>query len=704
MKRFHRLAPFSFLLLFVHSFSIAQQPNYTYADVSATGMAFSPDKQWLAVCVDNYDIDVFNLKTRKREARFHSGDDFFWNSKLGPQYVARYRAVCAFSPDNRYLLAHGATQNDTKAGQYLLDMQTREKYRLADADARVYMGFCDASTIWYLDRGTNTLGTARIATTKGNTEVSTTLLWSFTIPPAGGSFEIEFIVWDLQMKRFFIITRVSGEVARPIGTIKPGDTALTPMPKDVMKATKKFAATSATQNAVMFKNWKPEQYIIMDIHTFAFAPGKPFLRSSEYSVGDFDTNEQWWRSSTGPDNANSRFGCEGLKGNYTYKGFTIENGGYDYLISDDLSLMATSVVTGKGLQLLRVYNLKDPTAAPQDMIAPLNKDDEAFLQFVDANKGKFDQFVQQQLQKEYLGNGWELVSREKPFMPLDEGMFVPVEPGYQYLLYRIGLDYMYRQQGGEFPIEEHPLTLLLDGQWTDGYKYQEKTFTESYLGFTSEKFFHTGQSMTGWFSVRPEPQERLLRLLPPDGIRTYVLRKKTNWYDSGSHNFDEYRTVREKVVESSSSSVSSQSDCASGKSESEDLAFLRGIRDVFVQDPGIETVVTEVGTGLITKPFHAPDHEGIVRVVVFTSSPCNEIVLYNTTANTFEAARKKVSRSDDVAKTAEFKQNLQEAGMYYASINIDNAANTGTKYQVTVRRSSGGTTEGASLIWVNYDK
>ncbi|HNE30573.1 MAG TPA: hypothetical protein PLW66_15470, partial [Saprospiraceae bacterium] len=532
------------LLLFFHAGLIAQT-DYTYADVSAIGMAFSPDNQWLAVSVGDHDIDVFNLKTRTREAGFHGGDDFSWNTKLGPQYATPYRAFCSFSPDNRYLLAQGVAQNDKKAGQYLLDMKTREIYRLTGADTRDYMGFCDATTIWYLDRNTNTLGTARVATTQGNPDASTTHLWSFAIPAtgqaAGGGVEVAFLVWDRQLMRFLIIAKEPGEAARPIGTIKPGDTALTPMPKDVVKATKKFVAVSATQNAVMFKKWKPEEeYIIMDVHTLACAPGKPFLRSGDYSVGDFDTREQWWRSSTGPDNTNSKFSCEGLNGNPTYKGFTIENGGYDYLISDDLSLMAASVSTGKGLTLLCIYNLKDPGAASQGLIAPMNKDDEAFLRFVDANKGKFEQFVQQQLQKEYLGNGWELVSKEKPYMPLDDGMYVNVEPGYQYLLYRIGLDYMFRQQGGEFPIEEHPLTLHLDGQWTDGYKYREKEYTESYLGFTSEKFFHTGMSMTGWFSVRPDPAERLLRLLPPDGIRTYVLRKKTSWYDSGSHNFDEY--------------------------------------------------------------------------------------------------------------------------------------------------------------------
>ncbi|HNM26717.1 MAG TPA: hypothetical protein PKL15_14855, partial [Saprospiraceae bacterium] len=184
MKLRPRLAPFSILLLFFHAGLIAQT-DYTYADVSAIGMAFSPDNQWLAVSVGDHDIDVFNLKTRTREAGFHGGDDFSWNTKLGPQYATPYRAFCSFSPDNRYLLAQGVAQNDKKAGQYLLDMKTREIYRLTGADTRDYMGFCDATTIWYLDRNTNTLGTARVATTQGNSDAGTTHLWSFAIPATG---------------------------------------------------------------------------------------------------------------------------------------------------------------------------------------------------------------------------------------------------------------------------------------------------------------------------------------------------------------------------------------------------------------------------------------------------------------------------------------------------------------------------------------
>ena len=70
------------------------QANYTYADLNpgAVGMAFSTDKQWLAVRAGYYDIDIFNLKTRKQEMRFHGGNDFHWNAKVEPKYATAYRA------------------------------------------------------------------------------------------------------------------------------------------------------------------------------------------------------------------------------------------------------------------------------------------------------------------------------------------------------------------------------------------------------------------------------------------------------------------------------------------------------------------------------------------------------------------------------------------------------------------------------------
>jgi len=702
MKLFLRLIPFSIFLIF-HAIAMAQA-NYTYADLNpgAVGMAFSTDKQWLAVRVGYYDIDIFNLKTRKQEMRFHGGNDFHWNAKVEPKYATAYRAYCSFSPDNRYLLAQGVDDNDRKAGQYLLDLKTQEKYRLTDANTKDYMGFCDATTIWYLNRSTNTLGTARIATATGQTEASTTPLWSFNIPALGKSgsagIKVEFIIWDTQLKRFLIITREPGEVARPIGTIKPGDTALTPMPKEVGKATKKFAAISATSNAVMFKNWNPEEYVMMDLHNFVCTKGDPFLWDSESSVGDFDTNEQWRRSDDGPNNINSRFTCESLKGgNSQNKEFKVENGGHSYLVSDDLSLMVTSISPEKNLQTLRIFNLKDLKAAPQDLIAPLSKEDEAFLKFVEANKDKFDHFAQQELQKTYLSDGWELASKDKPFMPLDKGMSVDVEPGYQYLLFRIGMDYMFHQQGGEFPNEEHPLTLTLGGNPSDDYYYDTKNYTESYLGYTSEKFFHSGNAMVGNFSLLPDLKERLLRLLPPDGMRVYLLRKKTSWYDSGSHDFDQHRQAQKKVISSSSSS---SDPCESGNTSSFDLELMKALEAKFEKYKTVETVVSEVGIGVNTKSFHAPNHDGMVTIGVFTTSLCNEVIVYNITANTFEAARTSVGNSDSA-----FAKDLSAAGIYVGMITIDNKPNTGTKYQVSVRRKTEGReTEGASLIWVYYEK
>jgi hypothetical protein len=127
---------------------------------------------------------------------------------------------------------------------------------------------------------------------------------------------------------------------------------------------------------------------------------------------------------------------------------------------------------------------------------------------------------------------------------------------------------------------------------------------------------------------------------------------------------------------------------------------MKALEAKFEKYKTVETVVSEVGLGVNTRPFYAPNHDGVVTIGVFTTSPCNEVIIYNITANTFEAARTSVGNSDSA-----FAKDLSAAGIYVGMITIDNKPNTGTKYQVSVRRKSEGReTEGASLIWVYYEK
>jgi hypothetical protein len=656
---------------------------------AVTLIGFSPDNSLFAMNRLHLNLEVWNLRDKTMPVCVPMEDH------CGGGY---------WSPDGSKLLLNYWEElqgGKTRPYVYILDVKSGKGNQLPENDKHSYRGLITNESAWYLD-DKNKLGTATLSA--GSSDITSKDNWSVQLPG-----NVKEVLYVAQEKRFLVFTFIDDNMQG--FTISSGDAAPSPMPKAVNKAIKKTWVWKTDKAAVLFKIMKQESALLMDVHTLQCTPAFTNALPDVNKQASFNMSE-YWTESWDASEMGENFFCKNYSGSYLPKSIKLNNAFERFCFSDDLSKMVTFRKLGADLSLknensmMLLYDLTKPDAPAVEYPRPLRSDLAKFIDFIATHKDTFERFVQRHLRDDYFSRGWELVPDTKPIDAATGSINFPLDENYQYIAYRIGYDMLYRMYDGEVPGDEQPSMLTFSAGGQDRYVWNSKTVNWGYLGMAAEQYFHSTFPLQANVQFAYDKRNKIMSNLPGDAVRVYILRRKGgNGFDSGSYSYDTNRQERQTYANSSSySSSSSSSPCKSADGADADYAKLKAGRDDLESDPAFETVASEVGTGLVSQSFYAPDYTGVIRVAVFTSSPCNELVIYNTTANTFEAAKKHVTSGSSMGKSSAFRKSLESSKLYYAEIEIDSKAGSRTKFQATVRNANGGTTEGATYIWVFHSK
>ena len=658
----------------------------TNTHISLRPLGFSPDNNLLAIYYDKT-IEFWDLQKNKIKTSF--------------EYNGGVYGTNDWSPDSKRTLL--SLNKNSKTEYVVFDVDKSTYWKLPLNEDSGLKGFIGSDSLWSFKD--NKLSVLSFKPDGDNKVAAVKEEWAITVTD-----NVKGIYYMPGEKRFLVFIIDAKENLAGY-TIRSGDADLTPMPKDVNKEIKKiYINYDNSADAILFKIPKADEGVLFNKHNFQMSEvGKYNMPALNSRIKFNLTHALSIYHSINQENAITK-----VKDSYSYRelvgpvnnsGFKVEDASNDLIVTNDLTKIACVYECRKDAYFVAIYDTKNNKSNPAKMI--LNKVSfpvmEQLAGFIETHKDTFELFVHNLLKKEWFDNGYELVPGIQPLTFGHAAEKFRIEPGYQYVAYRIGYDYIFPPLHDEIPTEEQPTILTMGAYAQDGYVWNSKSVFWSYLGVTLEQYFHTGTSVLAEVSFAIDGKSKMMKYIPKEAVRVYILRKKADSHPSESYNFDINKQERYVEETKPSTYTTSRSDCASKNNEADEFVVMRRLRDETGSIPDVEVVVSEVGSGVTTKPFHAPDYKGKVVVIGFTTSPCNELVLHNTTANTFEAAKTKF-RTDESFYSAEFRKVLKDAGIYMAKIDIDNSANTGSKFQVTVRNASDHKTEGVSLIMVYHHK
>lgn len=661
MKKAH----ISIHLLLFTLLSVLLKAQPTELKLTATPMDISADNKLLLGFISATDLGIWDLTTKKRVAEIGNSNPYEWSG------------VGKFSPGNRYVFLETERGN---YAQFIFELGTN-KYSELDK-GRNFKGFCNDSTLWYFIPGNNTIGTIRLV--KDNEGyLSTRQDWTFTYVKEDPQAGTHSVIWSAEKGCFYVIIRNGSTNQMWVaGTIRPGDNAITPLPGDVNKKIKKFDYIYEAKTALLFRGKK--ESVVMDINTMEISPAN--YKKPNAPLYYFNNKYAWHYD-------NNELICMTMDGSTSQ---TIKGIGFkDFLPSPDLTILALSRPTG--VELYSTTNL----AKPNYTLKVTGGNDALLADFVDfakANVKKLDAFADSILKAKYAADGWELVPGISYITPNDDKNDVKlnIENSYDYAACRIGIDYMYTLQGGKLPDEKYIVKVGFGATSNNYNRYFIKDDYDFYLGNTGIMMFFSQLPVEAEIFSVAENKDPIFNLIPKYSIRYYFLRKSvtTHTTDEAAHN---YKDQIIHVQTSSSSSSSTSSYCDSPNLESADLDLLRKMSDSF--EKNTDMVASEVHCGVTTKSFFQPDYNGDIYVDVITSSPCNNVILYNVTTNTYEQARATVKPLSEVSPNLSSFQ--ESKSLYMGRIIIQSKANTGAQFNVMVTNpKENSTTKGCSYICV----
>lgn len=677
LKKIFLISVGIFLTLKLH----AQICEHTYDSQSSRVMptSFSPDNTKLAVEY-NKSIEIWDLKLMKQTATFNVDIDNIYN--------------LVWTIDNKKVIAHLGNE---KSEQFfvLLDIEKNTSSTITSNEKLSLGGFIDANTIWY-QKDDNTFGTVKLSETNNNNEITLLSDWETKV-----NGKLVNITFDPILKRFLLFYRDADQNYIG-GLIKKGEATLEPLPKDCRKALKNaWLVKSNNRDAILFKIFKKEEGLILNIHTLQTKPVDQMPTDINRIIGLSLTHylETFHEVivEEGNFNITDRLSSYNFCGDYQITILELKNGVEDYCFSNDMTMFAKRIVCGNNNVQIHIYNIGNDLSKATIILLPkaLYPEIQAFNEYVLSHTDQFEQNIQKTLKEEYLDNGWELVPNLKPItlvgtkqVTSNPSESFQIEPGYQYLALRVDYGLLYKMEGKELPGDELPTVLEISGIAQDDFYWREKEVNWCCLGFTAEQYFHTSNStLTGEISIRVDDSNKMVKNITSEAVNLYILRKKDNYYFSDSYDYESQKVTREKMENSSNSSTSSENICAPQLNDDFALKHLKELGSDWISSTfdGSTILNSTIGKGDVDLTFSTPmNHSGAIYIMVITNGPCNKMEIldisgYSLTEQIF------VGRPDefDLKNIPSIKE-LRSFGFQFFTYKIDHTAVQGRtkKYQI----------------------